>query len=336
MATRATSLKDEPVPMRQRLVNARLLTLLRVSGASGQLAYRRAIDMTGMQLRIISQIGNFGPLNSADLVWLTGSDKAQISRAVKALDEADLVERPSLRSTISLTAAGRAIFDRIMAIAHDRDEALARGLGKRELKRFASATERLTARAAQLLACERQASQDAGDGDPYPEPDVLRSGPPSAADEVSRPLSRMILPPLVTLVSYLQRAGTIAYKREIGISQFEWELLSQIAEHAPVSLAELIVITGRDKSHIGRTLKRLVGSGWVTQQRSQGKRETILQTTASGARIYDDMCAIAIRRDDFLFADQPPGTRDDYVATIEKLTANAEAMLRDERRRSRG
>lgn len=324
--------------MRQRLVNARLLTLLRVSGASGQLAYRRAIDMTGMQLRIISQIGNFGPLNSADLVWLTGSDKAQISRAIKALDEADLVERPSLRSTISLTPAGRAIFERIIAIAHARDEALARGIGKRELKRFASLTEKLTARAAQLLACERQISEDAGDGDPDPEPapDVLRSGPLPASEEGSRPLSKMILPPLVTLVSYLQRAGTIAYKREIGISQFEWELLSQIAEHAPISLADLITITGRDKSHIGRTLKRLVGSGWVTQQRSQGKRETILQTTASGARIYDDMCAIAIRRDDFLFADLPPGTRDDYVATVEKLTANSEAMLRDEKRRSKG
>ncbi len=324
----------QPVPMRQRLVNARLLTLLRLARTSGDLAYQRYLGLTEMHRRLITLVGNFDGLSSAGLVRLMGSDKAQVSRAVKALTAAGLITRASLRADVRLTDRGAALFEQMMEIGRDRDAAIAKGVGKAELERFRTLTAELTYRAALLLAHERQLSGEAGEETEEAE-EPSRAQFPSIADQLGeereRPLSRMIVPAALTLVSYLQRSATVAYKRETGVSQFEWRILSHSAEHHPITLAELIGLTNRDNSHIGRTLRRLADAGLVSPQRVVGRRETVLTPTCQGAEVYDRMCTIAVRRDDFLFAEAKPGTKDAYVATIEKLTANAEAMLRDER-----
>lgn len=319
--------------MRRRLVSARLFTLLRLARVSGDLAYSRQLDLSELHRRIVTFLGNRDGLSSADLVQLTGTDKAQVSRAVKALSADGLITRGGLRSKIDLSPEGHAAFGKIVGVARERDQAISHGLSKAELDRFAEITSHLTHRGALLLSLERQLCAGAGNGWREADEESLPSIVDELGEKRKRPLSRMVLPAVLTLVSYLRRSATVAYKRETGVSQFEWQILSQIAEHQPITLAELIVLTSRDKSHIGRTLKRLVEAGLVSQRRVPGKRETVLSPTAEGNRVYDAMCEIAVRRDDFLFAESPSGTKEAYVATIEKLTANAEAMLSDERER---
>lgn len=320
--------------MRRRLVTARLLTMLRYARISGDLSYGRQLDLAQLHRRIVNFLGNYEGLSSAELVQLTGTDKAQVSRGVKALAEDGLVTRTGLRSKIRLSDAGEAAFGKIMAVARERDQAVSRGLSRAELDQFAAITAHLTQRAALLLSIERQLSQEKAPGDDEAEtPEEKFYGVASQIGKRKRPLSQMILPAALSLVAYVQRSATVSYKRETGVSQFEWQILSQIAEHQPITLAELIILTARDKSHIGRTLKRLVQAGLVSQRRVPGRRETVLTPTAQGNKVYDIMCEIAVRRDDFLFAEAPPGTKDIYVAIIEKLTANAEAMVSEERAR---
>ena len=113
-------------------------------------------------------------------------------------------------------------------------------------------------------------------------------------------------------------------------------MLSQIGEHQPLTLARLIAMAGRDKSQIGRAVRRLEESGAIHRQIVPGRREILLTTTEAGAQTYARMCVQALARDDALFTAVAPGDRAAYVAVIERLTANARTLLAAERARDAG
>ncbi len=91
----------------------------------------------------------------------TGHEKAQISRAVKALEGMGLIERASLRAKLVLRAPGEKIFQTIATISLKRDAALTAGFSTQERNRFCAMTQALTVRAAQIYARERQLSAEA-------------------------------------------------------------------------------------------------------------------------------------------------------------------------------
>ena len=310
--------------MREALVHARLLTLLMLVRVSGSMAYQRELGLVELHRRLLSLVGNYDGLTSVELVALTGQEKAQISRAVKALTAAGLIERTSLRAKMRLSASGRDLFARIMAVADGRDAQITQRIGQAELARFARTTARLTRRAALMLADEQRLAAGSGE---------MTEDDGAGAPGAPRPLSRLAIPPLITLTSYLQRSATIAYRRDTGLSNFGWRMLSQIGEHQPLTLARLIAMAGRDKSQIGRAVRRLEESGAIARQVVPGRRDILLTTTAAGAETYARMCEHALARDDALFAAVGPDDRAAYIAVIERLTANAAALLAAERAR---
>lgn len=321
--------------MRRRLIHARLLTLLMLMRQSGELSYRRQLGLVELHRRLLALVGNYNGLTSVEIVALSGQDKAQISRAVKALSEAGLIDRASLRAKVQLTEAGRAVFDSVIAMAEDRNVALTRGLSIRRVAAFRAMTTRLTHRAALLLANERLLSgigsgEGDGNGDEpisFPDPPAL----PSPAEAGERPLARIVTPPLIALVAYLQRSATIAYRRETGLSNFSWQVLSLIGEQPSVTLAQLIATTSRDKSQVGRTVRRLEEAGRVARCSRRSRREVVLAATPAGAALYAEMCVDALRRDDFLFAEEAQAERGAFAAALDLMTANAQAMLDAER-----
>jgi DNA-binding MarR family transcriptional regulator len=329
------------LPMRDRLIHARLLTLLILIRVSAELGYRRQLGLVELHRRLLGLIGDYGALTSVELVVLSGQEKAQISRAVKALCQAGLIDRASLRAPLGLSESGQAAFDAIIAVAQDRNAVLTAGIAAARLSRFLDVTARLTDRAALLLATERQLSAAAGSPadeerdeasgfiDRPPRPPVARGAEPE------RPMAQMITPPLITLTAYLQRSATIGYRRETDLSNFAWQVLSQVGEHEPITLARLIGIIGRDKSQVGRTVRRLEQAGIIERRKIRGRRDIELAPTPSGADVYRRMCIDALRRDDFLSAGCSVAEREDYIATIEALTANASLLLAGERERAR-
>lgn len=319
--------------MRRRLVNARLLSFLLVLRISANLQYGREIPLTELHRRIISQIGNFGGVTSMELVALTGQEKAQISRAVSALSAAGYIARTSLRAPMVLTEAGSALYERTMAVSQARNSAVAAGLSAAELERFSALTEQLTDRAALLLAKEREVTSQMPGLEEEAEERLGCPPMPERLREENRtlPLAKLVSPPLLTLSAYLSRSATIAYRRETGLTQFTWQMLSQIGEHQPISLSQLIALTHRDKSQVGRAVKWLSAAELVARQPESRRREVVLRCTDAGNALYGEMCESARRRDDFLFADFPGEARRFYIAVLEKLTANAEALLAQER-----
>jgi DNA-binding MarR family transcriptional regulator len=329
----------DALPMRERLIHARLLTLLILIRVSAELGYRRQLGLVELHRRLLGLIGNHGPLTSVELVALSGQEKAQISRAIKALCERGLIERPSLRAPMGLSDSGRTAFEAIVSVAHDRNASLTAGIDRRRLARFIAVTGRLTERAALLLAGERQLTAAAGGQGEEERDDAsgFIERPPVIARtcDFDRPMAQLVIPPLVTLAAYLQRSATIGYRRETDLSNFAWQVLSQVGEHEPITLARLIGIISRDKSQVGRTVRRLEQAGIVERRKIRGRRDIVLAATPAGADVYRRMCIDALRRDDFLSAGCSTAERDDYIATVEALTANAQALLSSERERAR-
>lgn len=312
-------------PMHLRLLGARLMHLLRLIRDSALPVYQRRIGYNELQRQIITMIGHFGPLGSHELVVLTGQEKAQISRAVKALERDEAIVRQSLRAKLHLAQTGEEAFATIMALGKERDAALTAGLSPEERAGLVATTRLLVRRAAELYAEERclSAERDGG-GEPSAAPPAF----PAKVDE--RPLDGLVVPQVISLVSYLKRGAMLAYQREHGLSNFQWQILSLIGEFSPLGLARLIETMDRDKSQVGRTVAYLQENGLVERQRVAGKRTIMLETTPRGARIYEEMCAIALRRDAMLTDQLSAAQRAAYLTMIDRLSNNARVLAAQE------
>lgn len=329
MQTIDTADLDEPLYM--RLLSARLFTLLRLIRDSGVQAYERRLGLKELPRQLITMLGFGGALGSHELVALTGQEKAQISRAVKKLEEQGLITRPSLRAKLTLTEKGHDVFRTIMKVGLERDAKLTSGLSADEREQFSELTRSLTVRAAQLYHAERQIA-----GDPLapvkpPEREDLF---PAGFEDMPR--AKLLTPAIISLVAYLKRSAMLTYQREHGLSNFQWQLLSLIGQFSPLPLARLIEVMDRDKSQVGRTVAHLEEEGLIDRQRLSGKRDIVLVTTPRGASIYASMCVIALRRDEALTDRHTAEERDAYVSLIDRLSANARALAADEQKLSAG
>lgn len=333
-----TELIDERVdpavrePMATRLVGARLFRLIRLMRESGMHAYEREVGYKEIHRQLIIMIGLRGGLSSHEIVALTGHEKAQVSRAVKPLEEAGLIERERLRAKLTLLPPGKKMFDRIMTISRARDAALTAGIEADDLKRFVTITEALTRHAATLYAEERRLSAEAGvingcagaPGSP-----VWPSGPDGSSSKLP-PRPPLMTPKLISLVAYLKRSAMLAYQRSHGLSHFQWQVLAMVGEYPPVPLARLIIVMGRDKSQVGRTVAHLEQAGLIERSRPTRRRDIMLEPTAKGADFFQSMYDLATRREARLWSGHDAQDRAFYIETLDSLTANAHDMLEKE------
>ncbi len=325
-----TELIDERVdaatrePISTRLVGARLFRLIRLMRESGMHAYEREVGYKEIHRQLIIMIGLRGGLSSHEIVALTGHEKAQVSRAVKPLEEAGLIGRERLRAKLTLLPAGKKMFDRIMTISRARDAALTAGIEAANLKRFMTITEALTRHAATVYAEERRLSAEAGVINGCAGAPAWPTGPTT---KLATPL---MTPKLISLVAYLKRSAMLAYQRSYGLSHFQWQVLAMVGEYPPVPLARLIIVMGRDKSQVGRTVAHLEQAGLIERSRPTRRRDIMLEPTARGAEVFQSMYDLAVRREETLWSGHDAQERAFYIETLDTLTANAHEMLEKE------
>lgn len=321
---------SEREPLYLRIVGARLSNLLRLIRESGLPVYEREVGYKEIHRQLIIMIGISGGLSSQEIVAITGHEKAQVSRAIKPLETAGLMERERLRAKLTLLPPGRRIYERIMAIGRSRDGVLTNGIASADLKRFAALCEQLTVQAAQLYAEERQLSAEAGIINALSQPPLPSSWSTGADGRPIRPPpSNLITPRIISLVAYLKRSAMLAYQRAFGLSHFQWQVLSIIGESPPMPLARLIQLMARDKSQIGRTVGHLEQAGLIVRSRPTRRRDIMLETTAEGAAMFEKMYQLAACREQRLWSGQEPGERMFFISIIDALTENARQMIED-------
>ena len=103
--------------------------------------------------RVLAVVSQKEKMAARDVVALTPLDKMAVSRAVSSLEEKGLVLRGEDKddrrvALLSLSADGRAVFDRIARLALEFERRLLDDLSAEERRRFAATLDRLEAFAA--------------------------------------------------------------------------------------------------------------------------------------------------------------------------------------------
>lgn len=126
----------------------RLSVLAQLVSESLHDLYARPYGLSVAEWRVMAVLGRFAPLIASEVGLRTVMDKVAISRAVAGLLKRGLVERATdrkdrRRSSLKLSARGRAMHARIVPLALGYEERLYEPLSDVERRQFAWLSERL-------------------------------------------------------------------------------------------------------------------------------------------------------------------------------------------------
>jgi DNA-binding MarR family transcriptional regulator len=127
------------------------------------LRYKRLAGLSSVEFGLVASLGRRPPMSVVRLAEAVGMDKGQISRALAELVSRKLVTRgvnprDNREVLVSLTRAGLAAHDAIVAGALERNQRLLEQLSKEEVAMLLGHVDRLTDTAAQMLAAEKDLS----------------------------------------------------------------------------------------------------------------------------------------------------------------------------------
>jgi DNA-binding MarR family transcriptional regulator len=136
------------------------------------------------------------------------------------------------------------------------------------------------------------------------------------------------------VANLLSRGAELRYRREFGVSLWEWRSLALLGgAEAPLSLNELARSAGIDKSQMSRVVSGLAKRGLVVREAdSADGRGVRLALSKAGRKVYAGLIRAAAQRDvafnDCLSARE----RQVFEKALHKLAATARDMIRDEKK----
>ncbi len=308
---------------------SQLWRFLRDARESANISFARTVHINELDRRILLLLHAHGDLTLAAISMGNGVDKAQVSRAIKRMNEVSLVTRGGIRSPIRLSPGGRQLAERLQRQAELRNRELTYGISDEQLKTLADVLDTLLARAMALFEQERKLNASNQRQEPVDFQDLVDEGLP---DENGVMLDRSrVLPPFITLCSYMLRGGALAHKRSTGLSNFESWVLTEICRNPPISWPQLVVALYRDQSQAGRTVNQLMKDGLVERTGRPGRRHGFFEPSAEGRRINDIIQETSERRSEYLFQDIAAAQLESFLATFAALEHNAAVQLARER-----
>jgi DNA-binding MarR family transcriptional regulator len=142
------------------MLSSRLMVLANLLKRGAILRYKRLAGLSSVEFGLVASLGRRPPMSVARLAEALGQDKGQISRALAALVARKLIAKAanpkdSREVLVSLTPAGLAAHDLIVAGAQERNRQLLDQLSKDEFEMLLLQIDRLTATAAAMLEAEK-------------------------------------------------------------------------------------------------------------------------------------------------------------------------------------
>lgn len=314
---------------RQSRFQSRLWMLLRDARESANIAFARTAHVNELDRRILLLLHTQGGMTLASISMACGTDKAQVSRAIKRMGEVSLLLRGGIRSPIRLSASGKQLAERLMRQAELRNRELTFGVSDDQLETLSGVLDTLLGRAITLFEQERKQAASHQRQETVDFQDLVAEGLPGE-NGVAVDRSR-VLPPFVTLCSYMLRGGALAHKRQTGLSNFESWVMAEICRNPPVSWPQLVLALSRDQSQAGRTVNHLIEIGLVERTGRPGRRHGFFAPTEEGRRVSQIIGETAVRRSEFLFQGIPAPQLDSFMASFETLARNAEVQLAREK-----
>ncbi len=129
---------DEGGPLSRELLTVQLVRLVDFQSRAASLAFPRVSGLSDFEWRVVAWSCETPGLSINDLSALLHRGAAQVSRTVKKLVAAGLLDRVSRRGgpgvLISPTPLGRTVYGPLAALARERNAEIIAGLAPRELR----------------------------------------------------------------------------------------------------------------------------------------------------------------------------------------------------------
>ncbi|MEK9281471.1 MarR family transcriptional regulator [Bradyrhizobium sp. ISRA442] len=152
--------ESEPAAPITVMLSSRLMVLANLLKRGAMLRYKRLAGLSSVEFGLVASLGRRPPMSVARLAEAVGQDKGQISRALADLVSRKLIAKSanpkdSREVLVSLTKAGLAAHDAVVAGAQERNRRLLEHLSEDELRTLLRQVDALTAIAAEMLEAEK-------------------------------------------------------------------------------------------------------------------------------------------------------------------------------------
>jgi DNA-binding MarR family transcriptional regulator len=160
IAAAPTAPRDDQLAPITAMMSSRLMVLANLLKRGAILRYKRLAGLSSVEFGLVASLGRRPPMSVVKLAEAVGMDKGQISRALAGLVSRRLVSRAvnprdNREVLVSLTAAGLAAHETIVAGARERNRCLLEQLSEHDVLMLLAHVDRLTDTAAGMLDAEK-------------------------------------------------------------------------------------------------------------------------------------------------------------------------------------
>jgi DNA-binding MarR family transcriptional regulator len=116
------------------------------------------------------------------------------------------------------------------------------------------------------------------------------------------------------------------YAERFGLGITQWRILAVLGRYPDLSATEVAERTAMDKVAVSRAVASLLDAG-LLRRRAHGadRRRSLLELSARGYRIYDEIAPLALAFEQRLLAGLAPDERRTLLALLDKLDASERA-----------
>jgi len=135
------------------------------------------------------------------------------------------------------------------------------------------------------------------------------------------------------VANLLSRGAELRYRREFGVSLWEWRTLALLGGAEPLSLNHLAHAAGIHKSQMSRVVSGLAKRKLVMRDaNSQDGRGVHLTLSRSGRKLYAGLIEAASQRDRAFRGCLTRDEKQAFEAALAKLAGQARAFIQQEKK----
>ena len=135
------------------------------------------------------------------------------------------------------------------------------------------------------------------------------------------------------VANLLSRGAELRYRREFGVSLWEWRTVALLGAAEPQSLGDLARAAGIDKSQMSRVVSGLAKRKLVMRDANDADgRGVHLRLSKSGRKLYEGLIRAAAERDAAIRNCLSANEKTVFERALAKLAGQARQLIQQERK----
>jgi DNA-binding MarR family transcriptional regulator len=135
------------------------------------------------------------------------------------------------------------------------------------------------------------------------------------------------------VANLLSRGAELRYRREFGVSLWEWRTVALLGAAEPQSLGDLARAAGIDKSQMSRVVSGLAKRRLVVRDANDADgRGVHLRLSKAGRKLYSGLIGAAAQRDAALRNCLSASEKTIFERALSKLAGQARELIRQEKK----